>query len=132
MRNCTIACISILLVAASCQKKEELTSGIIKKNMDTLVKPGDDFNKFVNGNWEKTTQIPADKASYGAGYILYDQSQKDVKAIIEEAAKADNANGSDEQKIGDYYASFTDRKLRDSKGISPIQPELAKIDAIKN
>nr|WP_315151489.1 M13 family metallopeptidase [uncultured Flavobacterium sp.] len=132
MRKCTIACLSILLAAASCQKKEELTSGIIKKNMDTLVKPGDDFNKFVNGNWEKKTQIPADKASYGAGYILYDQSQKDVKAIIEEAAKADNANGSDEQKIGDYYASFTDRKLRDSKGTSPIQPEFAKIEAIKD
>jgi putative endopeptidase len=132
MRNYTIACISILLVTASCQKKEDLTSGINKKNMDTLVKPGDDFNKFVNGNWEKKTQIPADKASYGAFSILYDQSQKDVKGIIEEAAKADNAQGSDEQKIGDYYASFTDRKTRDSKGISPIQPEFAKIDAIKN
>lgn len=132
MRNYTIACISILLVASSCQKKEELTSGIVKKNMDTLVKPGDDFNRFVNGNWEKVTQIPADKASYGAFYMLDDKSKKDVKAIIEEAAKANNAKGSDEQKIGDFYASFIDRKTRDSKGISPIQPEFAKIDAIKS
>lgn len=132
MRNYSIACVSILLVAVSCQKKEALTSGIIKNNMDTLVKPGDDFNKFVNGNWEKRTQIPADKASYGAGYILYDQSQKDVKDIIEDAAKASNVKGSDEQKIGDYYASFIDRKTRDSKGVAPIQPEFAKIDAIND
>lgn len=132
MRNYSIACVSILLVAVSCQKKEAPISGIIKKNMDTLVKPGDDFNKFVNGNWEKRTQIPADKASYGAGYILYDQSQKDVKDIIEDAAKASNVKGSDEQKIGDYYASFIDRKTRDSKGVAPIKPEFAKIDAIND
>jgi putative endopeptidase len=133
MKNYAIACVMILLVASqSCQKKEDLTSGIIKKNMDTLVKPGDDFSKFVNGNWEKKTQIPADKASYGAGSILYDKSREDVKAIIEEAAKGNNAQGTDEQKIGDFYASFTDRKTRDSKGISPIQPEFAKIDAIQN
>ncbi|WP_163408142.1 M13 family metallopeptidase [Flavobacterium ajazii] len=133
MRNYSIACVSILLAAAvSCQKKEAPISGIIKKNMDTLVKPGDDFNKFVNGNWEKRTQIPADKASYGAGYILYDQSQKDVKDIIEDAAKANNVKGSDEQKIGDYYASFIDRKTRDSKGVTPIKPEFAKIDAIND
>jgi putative endopeptidase len=132
MKNYAIACVSILLIATSCQKKEDLISGIVQKNMDTLVKPGDDFNKFVNGNWEKVTQIPADKSSYGAFYILDDQSKKDVKAIIEEAAKANNTIGSDEQKIGDFYASFTNRKTRDSKGISPIQPEFAKIDAIKN
>lgn len=132
MKNYAIAGIALLLAATSCQKKESLSSGIILKNMDTLVKPGDDFSKFVNGNWDKNTQIPADKSSYGAGSILYDQAQKDVKAIIEEAAKGNNAQGSDEQKIGDYYASFMDRKTRDSKGIEPIKPELAKIDAITN
>ncbi len=132
MKNYVIAGLSLFLTLTSCQKKENLNSGIVKKNMDTLVKPGDDFSKFVNGNWEKATEIPADKATYGAGHILDDQSRKDVKAIIEEAAKSNNANGSDEQKIGDYYASYTDRKTRDSKGVSPLQPEFAKIDAIKN
>ncbi|WNM19777.1 M13 family metallopeptidase [Flavobacterium capsici] len=132
MKNYAIAGVALLLAATSCQKKETLSSGISLKNMDTLVKPGDDFGKFVNGNWIKNTQIPADKASYGAFDMLVDQSQKDVKSIIEEAAKGNNVQGSDEQKIGDYYASFIDRKTRDSKGIEPIKPELAKIDAITN
>jgi len=100
--------------------------------MDTKVNPGDNFANYVNGTWLKKTKIPADKASYGAFDMLYDQSQKDVKAIIEEAAKGSNAGGSDEQKIGDYYASFMNRKERDAKGISPIQPELKNIDAIAN
>jgi putative endopeptidase len=125
--------IALLFMATSCQKETStLRSGITLKNIDSLANPGDDFGKFVNGNWYKTAQIPADKASYGAFDMLYDQSQKDVKAIIEEAAKSNAAMGTDEQKIGDYYASFTDRKTRDSKGIDPIKPELGKIDSISN
>lgn len=132
MKNYVIAGVVLLLATTSCQKKEVLSSGIILKNMDTLTKPGDDFSKFVNGNWEKNNQIPADKSSYGVGAILYDQSQKNVKDIIEAAAKSNNIQGSDEQKIGDYYASFMDRKTRDAKGIEPIKPEFSKIDAITN
>ena len=100
--------------------------------MDAKVNPGDNFADYVNGTWYKSTKIPADKASYGAFDMLYDQSQKDVKAIIEDAAKGNNADGSDEQKIGDYYASFMNRKDRDAKGITPIQPDLKAIDAIAN
>ena len=128
MRNATLTLLAALSLASCSQK--ELTSGINKKNMDTLVKPGDNFAMYVNGTWMKTAKIPADKSSYGAFDMLYDQSQKDVKAIIEEAAKGNNAEGTDEQKIGDYYASFMDRKSRDAKGIAPIQPELKAIDAI--
>lgn len=128
MRNATLTLLAALCLASCSQK--ELTSGINKKNMDTLVKPGDNFAMYVNGTWMKTAKIPADKSSYGAFDMLYDQSQKDVKAIIEEAAKGNNAEGTDEQKIGDYYASFMDRKGRDAKGIAPIQPELKAIDAI--
>ena len=132
MKNIKITILAAVVLMASCAKKEELTSGINKKNMDTKVKPGDNFAEYVNGTWLKNTKIPADKASYGAFDMLYDQSQKDVKAIIEEAAKSNAADGSDEQKIGDYYASFIDRKDRNAKGIAPIQTEIKAIDAIAN
>ncbi|MGV3698216.1 M13 family metallopeptidase [Flavobacterium sp.] len=132
MKNIKISILAAALMMASCAKKEELTSGINKKNMDTKVKPGDNFANYVNGTWLKTMKIPADKASYGAFDMLYDQSQKDVKAIIEEAAKSNAAEGSDEQKIGDYYASFMDRKGRNAKGMAPIQAEMKAIDAIAN
>jgi putative endopeptidase len=132
MKNLKLSLLAAVVLVASCAKKEELTSGITKKNMDTKVKPGDNFANYVNGTWLKTMKIPADKASYGAFDLLYDQSQKDVKAIIEAAAKGDNTDGSDEQKIGDCYASFMNRKDRDAKGVTPIQGELKAIDAIAN
>jgi putative endopeptidase len=129
MKN-TIIILATAVLFISCDKKQEFTSGIIKKNMDTIVKPGDDFEAYVNGTWIKNNKIPADKSSYGAFDMLYDQSQKDVKAIIEEASKGNFEEGSEQQKIGDYYASYLNRKERDVKGIQPIQSELKNIDAI--
>lgn len=62
-----IAVISSLLLFGACQKGDTtaLHSGVLLKNMDTLVKPGDNFHAYVNGNWIKNTRIPADKSSYG-------------------------------------------------------------------
>ncbi len=132
MKNSKLTILAAIVFMASCAKKEELTSGINKENMDTKVKPGDNFANYVNGTWLKTMKIPADKASYGAFDLLYDQSQKDVKTIIEEAAKGNTSDGSDEQKIGDCFSSFMNRKDRDVKGIQPIQHELKSIDGISN
>ena len=100
--------------------------------MDTLVKPGDNFEAYVNGTWYKNNKIPADKSSYGASYIVYEKSQDDVKAIIEEASKKSGPDGSNEQKIGDFYSAYMNQKDRDAKGISPIMPEFKAIDAISD
>jgi putative endopeptidase len=113
-------------------KAEDLKSGVARKNMDTLVKPGDNFDAYVNGLWIKNNKIPADKASYGNFDILADKAEDNVKAIIEESAKGDFADGSNEQKIGDFYASYMDMKARDAKGISPLTAEFKNIDAIKD
>ena len=100
MKNIKLTLVAATILLASCNKNAELASGITKKNMDTLVKPGDNFEEYVNGAWKKSNKIPADKSSYGAFDILYDQSQKDVKAIIEEAAKGKNS-GDNESSVND-------------------------------
>ncbi|MES2417160.1 MAG: M13-type metalloendopeptidase [Bacteroidota bacterium] len=121
-----------LLLIASCNRmpESELHSGVILKNMDTTVNPGDNFTAYVNGTWMKNTKIPSDKASYGVGAMVNDKAQEDVKNIIEHAAKSKPANGSDEQKIGDFYAAYMNMKVRDSIGIEPLSAEFKKIDAI--
>jgi putative endopeptidase len=107
-------------------------SGLLPGYMDTSVRPGNDFNAYVNGGWIDRTDIPADKSVYGIGYILDEEAQDDVKTIIEEAAAGDFARGSDEQKVGDLYASFMDLETRNRLGTRPIQPEFEKIDALEN
>jgi len=123
-----------LLSLASCQSdktQEELTSGVLLQNMDTLVKPGDNFDRFVNGAWIRKNKIPADKSSFGVSEILDDEAQENVRKIIEESAKGKFDDGSNEQKIGDFYNAYMDQKTRDAKGITPLKPELGAIDAIK-
>ena len=102
-------------------------SGLLVEGMDTDVRPGDDFNLFANGGWVKTTEIPADKASYGIGYILHEESQEQVQTIIEEAAAGDFAKGSDEQKVGDLYASYMDIETRNKLGATPLDPEISAV-----
>jgi len=108
------------------------TSGLLVDYMDRDVRPGDDFNMYVNGAWMSSTEIPADKASYGIAYILHEESQDNVKTIIEEAAAGDFDMGSDEQKVGDLYASYLDIETRNKLGLAPLQPEFEKIAALKN
>jgi putative endopeptidase len=61
-----ISLLAVTVLLASCNNKEELVSGITKKNMNTLVKPGDNFDRFVNETWSKNNKISADKASFEA------------------------------------------------------------------
>jgi len=105
-------------------------SGLYLEHMDPLVKPGDDFNSYVNGGWVAATEIPADKPGYGIGTILRDESQEHVKRIIESSASGDFAKGSDEQKVGDLYSSYMDMGTRNRLGVSPLAGEFGKIDAL--
>lgn len=140
MKNKTIlikssVVLSALLLLTACnksEKEETLISGIEIKNMDTLVKPGDNFDAYVNGTWVKKNKIPADKASFGAWDVISDKADEDVKAIITAASKGKFENGSDEQKIGDFYNTYMNKKLRDQKGITPLAPEFKKIEALAN
>lgn len=107
-----------------------LKSGVIIENMDTSVDPGNNFTKYVNGHWMDSTEIPADKSSYGTINILRDESEDEVKAIIEEAASGDFKKESNQQKLGDLYASYMDMEKRNQIGTAPLKKEFAKIDAI--
>ncbi len=109
-----------------------LKSGIALENMDTSVRPGDDFFSYVNGKWIAETEIPADKATYGGFGILADEAEEDVKAIIEQSASGDFAKGTDEQKVGDLYKSYLDMEVRNSRGVAPLDPELERIAAIQD
>ena len=133
----TLAMVILMAIGCKNDQKEnienkELTSGILTQNMDTLVNPGDNFTAYVNGTWVKNTEIPADKSSYGIGYIVHEESEDNVKKIIEECASGDFEIGSDEQKVGDLFQSYMDMEKRNELGVAPLQTELDKIDAISN
>ncbi|MEL7538663.1 MAG: M13 family metallopeptidase [Pseudomonadota bacterium] len=143
MRHIAFAA-TLALVAACSQESTEQTapeqsaaavapkSGILLDNMQTDVHPGDDFFAYVNGTWIETTEIPADKPSYGNFTVLREESQANVRTIIEESAEGDFPKGSDEQKVGDLYTSYMNMERRDELGTAPLADEFAAIDAIED
>jgi putative endopeptidase len=131
MRILTVVILAVALVTASaCAKKPEVSAGIDLAGMDTSVAPGDDFNAYTNGGWIKATPIPADKSSYGVGAILVDEVRKRTQALIQEPANTGSAASEDARKIGDFYSSFMDEAAIESKGITPLKPQLDGIAAI--
>ncbi|MCA9132263.1 MAG: M13 family metallopeptidase [Planctomycetales bacterium] len=109
-----------------------LKAGIAFEYFSSQVTPGEDFYQYVNEGWLKHTEIPADRSNYGAFSVLDDEVQEAIRTIIEEAAAEDAPQGSDSQKVGDFFKSYTNVELRNQLGTQPIQPLLAKIEAVQN
>jgi len=139
VRHIIFSALALSFLAACGQQPEPTTapttaprSGIDLSAMDTTIKPGDDFFSYVNGTWVKSTEVPADKASYSVFAVLNDEAQENVRLIIEESANGDFEPGTDEQKVGDLYNSFLDWDTRNARGIEPLKPELERIASIKD
>lgn len=84
----------------------------------------------MNGEWLRTTDIPADRSGFGTFDMLADKSATDVRTIVEELDAAADEPGSESQKIADLYASFMDSARVDTLGAAPLAQEFTRIDAI--
>lgn len=101
-------------------------------NLDPTCKPCDDFARFAGGGWQKSHPIPPEYPEWGSFEIVTDDNRKKMKAILEAAAQSSQpVPGSNEQKIGDFYASCLDISAIDSQGAKPLQPSLDEIASLK-
>ena len=98
---------------------------------DTAVKPGDDFYRYADGHWLDTHQIPADRTRWSSFDELDERSQQQVLSIVQ-ALPADAPEGSDAQKVGDYYRAFIDSAAIEQKGLAPARAGLDAVAAAKN
>jgi len=105
--------------------------GFDPSNLDKTCKPCDDFYQFAMGGWMKANPIPPEYSVWGSFSQLADKNQMNLREILEAAAGAKAAPGSNEQKIGDFYASCMDTAAIDAAGTKPIEPELTQIAAVQ-
>lgn len=105
-------------------------SGIQTWYNDASVRPGDDFNRYVNGKWLDTAEIPADRTSTGGFIVLRDLSETRMKAIMEELVASNPAPGSDAERVVTAYKAFMDTDAIEARGLAPLQPHLDRIKAV--
>ncbi|HWM23556.1 MAG TPA: M13 family metallopeptidase [Chthoniobacterales bacterium] len=103
-------------------------------NMDTSVKPQDDFYTYANGGWLKKTPIPPEESRWGSFNQLIEKNTEALRVVAEKASKAP-AKGKpnpEVRKVGDYYASGMDEATIEAAKATPLADEFKRIDAMKD
>ena len=120
----TLATIAAIAVLAGCTAEETIplsagpALGFNPEDFDPSVRPQDDFYSYINGRWLSATEIPAEWSSYGVMQILYEETEQQLRELIEEAVDPEtNSEDSEIRKIGDLYASFTNEPLAETLGM---------------
>ena len=115
------------------QVSVSLSSGINIRNMDTNVRPQDDFYRYTNGTWLEKTAVPPDKSRWGSFDELRETALESLHGIVEDlVGQKGKVYGSEAQKIGDLFESFMDESRREALGLKPLQSDLATIDALSD
>ena len=123
----------MMLIIISCNSDKNTNQKFLTvENIDSSIKPTDDFYMFVNGKWFNNTVIAPTESSAGAFLDIYNRTKDNLKTIFEDLSKSSNKTGTVEQQVADFYASGMDTVTIDKLGYEPLKPYFAKIDAVKN
>lgn len=122
-----------MMTSCAGQKEAKSTSGIDLANMDTTVAAGTDFFRYACGGWNDAHPLTAEYSRYGTFDQLFENSQKQLRELIEGlAAQKNNQAGSAAQKIGDLYNMAMDSVTLNKQGAEPVKAMLDKIAALKD
>jgi putative endopeptidase len=106
--------------------------GFDTTSLDASVDPCNDFYKFACGKFATNHPIPADQTGVDQFYALYNVNTQSLYGILTKAAAGGTGRSPDEQKIGDYYKACMDTDAIEANGITPAEPLLSEIDAVKS
>ena len=120
-----------LLAFASCSK-QTLKNNVAITGIDSKLRPGDNFFRYVNGKWYDSVPIPASQTGVGAYMFMNYPQRIRLQGILDSISQSRNPIGSPEQKVADFYASGMDTVRIDERTYEPIKPLLAKIETIND
>jgi putative endopeptidase len=100
--------------------------------VDPSVNPRDDFFHYSVGKWLRENPIPANERSWGIAHVVQEETYRRLVSISESAAGAKAADGTNTQKIGDFWHAAMDSTGNATQGITPLAGEFARIQAVRD
>ncbi len=127
---CAATFICVLLSVSAFSQEQH---SVYLEDLDRKAQPCDDFYQFANGTWRANNPIPASQTRWSRRWQAGETAKDKLHDILETAAAEKNApKGSTEQIIGDYYGACMDEAKVNARGIEPLKPWFAKIDAARD
>jgi len=102
------------------------------QNIDHAADPCVDFYQYACGAWLKENPIPPDQSRWGRFSQLEEHNRDILHEILDVASKPSPNRDPIEQKIGDYFAACMDEKGIETRGLTPVEPDLARIRGLKD
>jgi putative endopeptidase len=119
-----LAAASLLSACNAPRSKETAKQDILRADMDSTARPGDDFFAYANGGWIKKNPIPADETTFGIGELVQRELYTKLRKISEDAQREGKDKNGASQRIGDFWYSAMDTVSIEKNGIAPLQPQL--------
>jgi len=126
---------AFIISVTSCKsgsKDSTAKPDVLAVNLDTSMRPAEDFFQYANGGWINKNPIPNEQSSWDIGNLVIEENLKRLREISESAAKSGASAGSSEQKIGDFWTMAMDSAKIEADGLQPLQPWLDKVNAISD
>ena len=121
-----------LATLTGCESKKEMNMGVRPENMDLTAQKGADFYQYACGGWMAANPLTDEYSRFGTFDQLAENNREQLKGLISEIASKEHEQGSVAQKIGDLYNLAMNTEKLNADGMTPIQPELDKINAISD
>jgi putative endopeptidase len=120
---------ALFLAACATLRTGDSRTGLTPQDLDTSVRPQDNLYRYASGGWLARTTIPSDRSNIGAFGELEVAAQQQVRDLLQEAVA--KPAGSPGRKAADLYASFLDKNTVETRGLTPLKAELARIDGLQ-
>ena len=131
MKRITTLIMAITMTGVASMAQTQL-KGYEKENMDTDVRPGNDFRLYAAGKWIESHPLDAEHTSNGAFTDLYDRNEKQIQELIGQFASTPQKKGTLGYKIGTLYNLMMDSVRLNNDGYAPIMPALQRVRDIKD
>src|SRR5436305_3775326 len=130
MRRTGLLLLLVAFASAAFAQDSAPKTSFISENLDKTADPCVDFYQYACGTWMARHPIPADRASYGTGAMVFDQNLDALHDALEVAENPTAKRNPAERRVGDYYAACMDERGINEAGTKPLAAELARINAV--